>query len=68
MDIPLEIYEQIKEQKDTPILDNYIASQIGEPLSDKCHVICEKRGKIAEIHADPDIDFHPEGKIVEVKE
>ncbi len=63
LEIPIELYESFDPNKNE--LDNYVASQIGEPSSDRCVVVCPMEGIVKHIlKADPDIDFHPDGKII----
>lgn len=62
LEIPVEIYDGFKSPNE---LDDYIASQIGQKQSDRCAVLCHKEGVCLHIiNADPEIDFHPDGKII----
>lgn len=66
LDISLELYNSFTNDKQ---LDEYIASQIGEPKSDRCVVVCKKTKNVLHvIHGDPTIDKHPSGKIIAHKE
>jgi hypothetical protein len=46
-------------------LDIYIASIIGPPASDRCAVITGKGRVVAVIAADPRIDDHPDGFLIQ---
>ena len=61
LEIPLNEYRQM----DHDALQAYIANAIGAPESDRCAVVCHKTGIVKHVvRADPEIDFHPEGRIV----
>lgn len=61
LEIPQEIYDTL----DAAGLEAHVAKIIGEKKDDRCKVICPITGDCKHIiHADPDIDFHPDGKIV----
>lgn len=63
LEIPLDIYRSFQSPHE---LNDYIALQIGERQSDRCCVVCPIEGTVKHlIHADPEIDFHPAGKIVQ---
>lgn len=62
LEIPIEVYDGFKSPNE---LDDYIALQIGQKQSDRCAIVCHKEGVCLHIiHADPEIDFHPDGKII----
>ncbi len=46
-------------------LYTYLASIIGSPENDRCVVVCPEGNVKAVVRADPTIDTHPEGEIIE---
>lgn len=61
LDVPIEYYDGAEGS----IFRGYISSQIGDPQSDRCAVIYGDGEVITILHADPVIDDHPGGFVIQ---
>lgn len=64
LEIPLDLYNTFDAEK----LARYVEDEIGKSTGDECVVICPYGTTKAFIHADPEIDYHPDGEIKYLKD
>lgn len=64
LEIPIQLYESFKNDE----LDEHLVGVLGALESDRCVVVCPVDKTVKHVvRADPDIDFHPAGKILHHK-
>lgn len=62
LDIPLDVFNQLIS---TGTFDSYLENIIGKATSDICAVIDGNDMAVLKIHADPIIDEHPDGVLIQ---